>query len=118
LRRGGWDWPNFDWEDAQIAVLEAFGRIYDAEAARWSCFERSLSDSHLRDYLKHLPHSLAGIVRHGVSLLWLPPVMEEGFFRRMRDRVRSSVRPLNAALLEAAGRYGDLLTGSKSPCAS
>ena len=30
------------------------------------------------------------------------------------DRVRSSVRPLNAAFSEAAGRYGDLRIRSKS----
>jgi hypothetical protein len=51
----GWDWPDFDWEDARIEVLEALGRAGDAQAARWLCFERSLSASHLRDYLKKLP---------------------------------------------------------------
>lgn len=45
----GWDWPDFDYEDAKIAVLEALGRADDAQAARWRCFERSLSASHLRD---------------------------------------------------------------------
>jgi hypothetical protein len=54
-RRGGWDWPDFDWEDARIEVLEALDRKDDAQAARWSCFERSLSASHLRDFLKRLP---------------------------------------------------------------
>jgi hypothetical protein len=54
-RRGGWDWPDFEWEDARIEVLEALGRTIDAQAARWSCFERSLSASHLRDFLKRLP---------------------------------------------------------------
>jgi len=54
-RRGGWDWPDFGWEDAQIEVLEALGRMDDAQAARWACFERSLSVSHLRDFLKRLP---------------------------------------------------------------
>ena len=51
----GWDWPDFDWEDARIEVLEALGRADDAQAARWRCFERSLSATHLRDYLKKLP---------------------------------------------------------------
>lgn len=54
-RPGGWDWPDFEWEDARIAVLEALDRKDDAQAARWSCFERSLSASHLRDFLKRLP---------------------------------------------------------------
>mgnify|MGYP001809666593 CR=1 FL=1 len=50
-----WNWPVFDWEDARIAVLDALGRTDDAQAVRWSCFERSLSIPHLRDYLKRLP---------------------------------------------------------------
>jgi hypothetical protein len=51
----GWDWPDFEWEDARIDVLEALGRADDAQAARWGCFERSLSIPHLRAYLKRLP---------------------------------------------------------------
>jgi hypothetical protein len=51
-RQGGW--PDFDWEDARIDALEALGRGDEAQAARWSCFERSLSARHLRDYLKRL----------------------------------------------------------------
>jgi hypothetical protein len=54
-RDSGWDWPDFEWEDARIEVLEALGRPDDAQAARWSCFERSLSSRHLREYLKRLP---------------------------------------------------------------
>jgi hypothetical protein len=52
-RRSGW--PDFEWEDAQIDVLDALGRGDEAQAARWSCFERSLSGRHLRAYLKRLP---------------------------------------------------------------
>src|ERR1700681_1798764 len=42
-------------EDARIDVLETLGRADDAQAARWQCFERSLSSTHLRAYLKRLP---------------------------------------------------------------
>jgi hypothetical protein len=52
-RRGGW--PDFEWEDARIEVLDALGRGDEAHAARWSCFERALSAEHLRAYLKRLP---------------------------------------------------------------
>lgn len=52
-RRGGW--PDFDWEDARIEALDALGRGDEAQAARWSCFERALSVEHLRAYLKRLP---------------------------------------------------------------
>ena len=48
-------WPEFEWEDARIHALEALGRGEDAQAARWSCFERFLSDRHLREHLKRLP---------------------------------------------------------------
>jgi len=55
-RRGsGWDWPDFEWEDARIDVLDVLGRTEDAQAARWGCFERALSSTHLRAYLKRLP---------------------------------------------------------------
>ena len=35
--------------------MEALGRKEEAQAFRWSCFERTLNDAHLRDYLKRLP---------------------------------------------------------------
>ena len=52
-RRSGWH--DFEWEDARIDVLVALGRSDEAQAALWSCFERSLSARHLRAYLKQLP---------------------------------------------------------------
>jgi hypothetical protein len=53
--RGGGSEPDLEWEDARIDVLEALGRAEEAQAARWSCFERALSAEHLRAYLKRLP---------------------------------------------------------------
>lgn len=50
-----WDWPDFDWEDARIDVLDALGCTEEAQKVRWNCFERSLSSAHLRAYLKKLP---------------------------------------------------------------
>ncbi|MBV8456406.1 MAG: hypothetical protein JO122_07300 [Acetobacteraceae bacterium] len=52
-QRGGW--PDFEWEDARIDILEVLGRGDDAQVARWSCFERGLSLRHLREYLQRLP---------------------------------------------------------------
>jgi uncharacterized protein DUF6880 len=49
-----WNWPDFAWEDARIAVLEALQHPEDAQAARWGCFERSLSSRYLREYLQRL----------------------------------------------------------------
>lgn len=54
-RNSGWDWPDFEWEDARIEVFEALGRPEEAQAARLSCYERSLSSRHLRAHLKRLP---------------------------------------------------------------
>ena len=54
-RGDAWDWPDFAWKDARIEVLDALGRGDEAQADRWSCFERSLSIPHLRAYLKRLP---------------------------------------------------------------
>jgi hypothetical protein len=54
-RSSRWDWPDFAWEDVRIDVLEALERAEDAQAARWNCFERSLSSVHLRAYLNRLP---------------------------------------------------------------
>jgi hypothetical protein len=51
-RRSGW--PDFSWEDTRIAVFDALGRGDEAQAARWSCFERALSAEHLRDYARRI----------------------------------------------------------------
>ncbi|MFL5287300.1 MAG: DUF6880 family protein [Rhodopila sp.] len=70
--------PDFEWEDTRIDVLEAFGRSDEAQAERWSCFERFLSVRHLRGYLKRLPdfddfeaeqRALGDVERHGNLLL-------------------------------------------------
>jgi hypothetical protein len=47
--------PESEWENARIDTLDALGRRDEAQAARWSCFERALSGGHLRAYLKRLP---------------------------------------------------------------
>jgi hypothetical protein len=69
--------PDWEWEDTRIAVLDALGRGDEAQAARWSCFERWLSPAHLRDCLKRLPDfddieaerkALALVERHASAL--------------------------------------------------
>ncbi len=51
-------WPDFDWEDARIAALDALGRGDEVQAARWSVFEWTLSAPHLKAYLKRLDDDL------------------------------------------------------------
>ncbi|WBQ11335.1 hypothetical protein L2D01_06005 [Hyphomonadaceae bacterium ML37] len=48
-------WIPPEWEDARLAALEALDRNDEAQGFRWACFERTLSDSYLRAYLKRLP---------------------------------------------------------------
>jgi hypothetical protein len=51
--RGGW--APFEWEQVKIDVLEELGREGDAQRLRWSFFEKTLSQTHLRAFLKKLP---------------------------------------------------------------
>ena len=48
-------WIPFEWEEVRIEVMEALGRMEEAQAFRWQCFERTLNSAHLRAYLKRLP---------------------------------------------------------------
>ena len=45
----------YEWEEVRLDVMQALGRKDEAQAFRWQCFERTLSDDHLRTYLKRLP---------------------------------------------------------------
>jgi len=42
------------WDAAEIAVLDAEGLVQEAQAARWSAFERSLSSEHLNAFIARL----------------------------------------------------------------
>ena len=48
-------WVPHEWQDARIEVLEALERNDEAQAFRWTCFERDLSADYLRSFLKRLP---------------------------------------------------------------
>jgi hypothetical protein len=48
-------WLPYEWETTRLAILDALGRSGEAQAFRWTCFERSLNADHLRAYLKRLP---------------------------------------------------------------
>ncbi|NKK62413.1 hypothetical protein GFL88_02475 [Rhizobium leguminosarum bv. viciae] len=45
----------FEWQLARVETLEALGRGEEAQTYRWTCFEQSLHDQHLRTFLKRLP---------------------------------------------------------------
>lgn len=44
-----------EWQLARAETLETLGRTEEAQADRWRWFEQSLSDIHLRAFLKRLP---------------------------------------------------------------
>jgi hypothetical protein len=44
-----------EWQLARVKALEALERSDEAQAYRWTCFEQSLNDQHLRDFLRRLP---------------------------------------------------------------
>lgn len=52
--RGRTDVP-IEWQLARVETLESLGRAEEAQAYRWKCFEQSLTDVHLRAFLKRLP---------------------------------------------------------------
>ncbi len=47
--------PILEWEQARADALDALGREDEAQQFRWQCFEATLEQQHLRDYLKRLP---------------------------------------------------------------
>lgn len=48
-------WPQTQWHDARIAVLDGLDRVDEAQRQRWQCFSERLSIPHLRAFLKRLP---------------------------------------------------------------
>lgn len=47
--------PSAAWKKAEIAVLEAEGRLQEAQSARWVVFSRTLDAAPLRDFVSRLP---------------------------------------------------------------
>ncbi|MDI1326860.1 MAG: hypothetical protein PSV23_08705 [Brevundimonas sp.] len=122
-----------NWHSAEIAVLEAEGHVALAEEARWSLFERTLSEDTLRTLLAALPDfedvialdrafAIAGAFvdpMKGLAFLMNWPAHREAaeMVLARRDEIRGSVddAPLWAARL--AGRYPDaalLLTRARA----
>lgn len=54
-RAGEREPPSDAWSAAEIAVLEAEGRMQEADEARWARFERTLSAEDLRAFIARLP---------------------------------------------------------------
>lgn len=52
-----------EWRETRIDVLDALGRVEEAQADRWSMFERSLEQEYLQAYLERLPRSRRAAVK-------------------------------------------------------
>jgi hypothetical protein len=48
-------WIPHEWQAARLDVLDALDRKEEAQAFRWTCFQRELSSDYLRAYQKRLP---------------------------------------------------------------
>lgn len=51
----GAGWIPWEWEHTRVAALETLGRNEEAQRFRWAGFQRSLSATHLKAFLKKLP---------------------------------------------------------------
>ena len=101
-----------EWCERQLTLIPGKGDLAKAmryALTRWASFTLFLDDGRVA-----IDNNPAERALKAVVLLWLPPVMQESLNLLACDRLRSSFRPLCAAYLEAAGRYGDLRIGSKS----
>ena len=117
-RDRGWNWPVFDWEDARIAALDAVGRADDAQAARWSCFERALSAPHLKAYLKRLDDDLDAEEQALDHALRHPSVLQAlSFLKNWPDLDRAAQLVVERAD-ELDGNFYEILTPSAEALAS
>ncbi len=123
-RRGGW--PDFEWEDARIDVLDARDCNNEAQAARWSCFERALSARHLREYLKRLPEfddfeteqrALGHAERYGSLLQAISFLVSWPSLDRAARTVTARAKELDGDHYELLTRAAEAL-GSKYPLAA
>lgn len=116
--RPGWNWPQFDWEDARIAALDAVGRNDDAQAARWSCFQRALSAPHLKAYLKHLADDLDAEEQALAYALRYPSVLQALVFLKSWPDLDRAARLVIDRADELDGDRYEILTPAAEALAS
>ncbi|WP_109993813.1 DUF6880 family protein [Salinisphaera sp. LB1] len=115
-RHGGW--PDFDWEDARIAALDAVGQGDEAQAARWSVFQRALSASHLKAYLKRLDDDLDAEEQALDQVRRHPDVLQAlGFLKNWPDLDRAARLVIERAA-EMDGDYYEILAPAAEALAS
>ena len=104
--------PVLEWERARADALEALGRGDEAQDFRWQCFEASLEQQHLRDYLKRLP-DFDDLEAEEKAMSWVAtyPNVHQALLFFMEW---PALREANALILdrcgEIDGNYYELLT--------
>jgi hypothetical protein len=111
---------DFEWVDTRIEVLDALGRGDDAQAERWSCFERTLSGRHLRDHLGRLAdfddveaerRALDHVERHRSALLALAFLVAWPALDRAADLVMRRAAELDGNHYEVLAPAVEALAG-------
>lgn len=113
---------NISWFDAYISALDALNRTSDAQETRWTCFQRNLSRSHLRDYLARMDEVEAfdaeekalDYVANGVNALSsLMFLIDWPEYRRAANLVISRVQEFNGYLYEHTARAAAALSATQ-----
>ena len=115
-----------EWADVRIGVLDALGRKDDAQALRFSLFERHLSAPHLKAYLKQFGDfedveaedaALAQVERHGDVHAALAFLINWAALDRAARVVDARINEINGDLYELLDPAASALEG-KYPLAA
>lgn len=100
------------WDDAYIATLTALGRLADAQAHHWLCFETRLDVTHLRQYLKALPdfEDVEAEDKAKAHVLAYPDILAALHFCLTWPDLRIASELINARAKEIDGNYYEILT--------
>lgn len=114
------------WYDTYISVLDELDRTSDAQEARWECFRKHLSQTHLRDYLKRLDEidafdaemrALDYVEKHEQALSSLSFLIDWREYRRAGNLVINRVHELDGFYYEPVTRAAEALANPQ-PLAS
>lgn len=113
---------NKSWFDAYISSLDALDRNTDAQEMRWDCFQRHLSQRHLKDYLARLNEvdafdaeekALDYVETYESSLTSLTFLIDWPEYRRAANLVIGRVQEFDGYLFEPVTRAATLLSSTQ-----
>ncbi|MHA6642315.1 DUF6880 family protein [Mesorhizobium sp. A623] len=115
-------WLPYEWEEMYLTILEALGRTDDAQAFRWTCFERALSVSHLRNFLSRLPdfedleaeeRALRHVAAHSSLLSALSFMIDWKDFNRASKLIIQRIEELDGNHYEILAPAAEALSGTQ-----